>query len=635
MSNILFANEEIQGELDEQQLAAVQAPIGNICVNAVAGSGKTRVLTYRVSNLIENGVSEDEIMLLTFTNKAAKEMVARVKEVLNREKVTLTYGTFHSVACSFLREYASLFGMSSSFGVISPGEQAAFMQNLRDEHINIYFNGEQSSLPNGYILSEVYSGAINKDIPFYKYMEESYSRQISEVARENVIDFFEKYEQYKEEHNKVDYDDMLLKVIDLFTFFPKVKKELAMRYKHILVDEYQDINWMQHTILKELNEHNGLFAIGDKAQCIYQFRGSRPEYIENFGKDYTDAQILSLNYNYRSSKAILNFAQCSINHNDFGVTLRSTFENNEPVRVMECSNEEAELEQIINDIQTKHIKELGKVAILVRTGKQQNYVLNALKTHKISTFVQKENLKELPYIKSLLAFMYLCEAPEEPVNYKEALIAFKGIGEKTSEDIVLQLRNNKCNIERVKSKYELVNAACVSLSKIALPAKNYIKQNGNPMPLPTMIKLILDSFYGATLSENKVKFIYFIRKCAITYKNVSEFDDGIRNGDVSVNVKNPSVTVMTMHSSKGLEWEYVYLPFVTNNTFPSVPYWEVKNNSDNVKNERNLFYVAATRAKESLTMTYSTESKSPKYPAGASLFITEMVKSYYKLIKKG
>ena len=631
--NRLIIPDSLKELIDVEQQKAVSAPISDICVTAVAGSGKTRVLTCRTATLIYNGEMEDSIILVTFTNKAANEIIRRVGELLPSYQNELLYGTFHSICCHFLRKYCDKLGLKENFGIVSPQEQVALMQNFRNEHIHIYFNDDESKLPSGAILSEIYSGAINKNITFNDYIRKDYANKIPVESIENIIDFFESYEKYKEVNNKLDYDGMLLCFYDLLYYYPEIKEEINSQYKHILVDEYQDINWLQHDILKLLNANSSIFAIGDAAQCIYQFRGSEPKYITDFKNTYPNASLFTLSKNYRSCHSILKLAENSINHNEFNIVINSVFKNNYLPEVYSLPTPEAEAEFIVSHILENYRDELNNVAILVRTSRQQKLIIDTFKAHNVNLHMSKDDISEYKCIKRLIPLMIFCENTNDSLAFKDALLSFNGVGEKLATEAVMQYKTNGNNISKIKVKQEALKNALARLSKLeGKVSKEGVESRLERRPA-SLISLIMETFLKSELSAKEIKVISALKHYIENYKSTIAVYDAIKKGDINIFAQNNSVSVLTMHSAKGLEWEYVYIPFITNNVFPKCPYWELDKNTDNIKSERNLFYVALTRAKERLFITYSTESANPKYHAGPSLFIKELDKKLYKAPK--
>ena len=613
----------IAAQLDTQQKKAVFAETnGNYCVQAVAGSGKTRVLAYRIATLISRGVEPQNILLLSFTTKAANEIERRIKSIAGKDQQGMLCGTFHSVACYFLRKSSTWLGLSPHFNIITPSQQINVMQKLRDEHINTYFKGDDSLLPGGNVLVEIFSGAINKNTTFYKYITDNYSDIIQPKVIDNVIDFFEQYEKYKDENNYIDYDGMLLKFYDLLYFCPNILLKITKQYRYIAVDEYQDINWIQHEILKLLNRNQCLFVIGDTAQCIYQFRGSNPRYICEFADDFPNSTILSLPFNYRSSENILRFAQYSINNNNYNIKLRSTFDNNIPVSVVNCKTEDEELSYIINDIRKNAFSEKqDDIAILTRTTAQLHKIKKALKKLSMNVSYDAEKLADQPIVQRLIKYLRYCENPYDPLNNKEALLTFIGVGDKTASIILPQLLKSNYNYSMVSVKGESAKVALKELYDLRIERDSLLNLNELPS-VYQYISIINKCILKREMNFSQEKIIELISYKGKSYRSITHFIDMIYNEPAVFFKKKQEIAVMTIHAAKGLEWSRVYLPFLSSDRFPLK-----SNENSNIQEERNIFYVAVTRAKEKLTITYSRERQ--HYKAQKSQFIKEIPSSLY------
>lgn len=618
--------DNIKKELDEQQLAAVEAPFGNTCVFAIAGSGKTRTLTYRVANLIDNGVPESEIMLLTFTNKAADEMTERICKVLGKKKLNLTSGTFHSVASGLLRKYAKEIDISPKFKIATPGIQFAFIEKCRLEYLENYMSGfNNDEFPSVNVIADIYSGAINHNKTFRDYMKEFYSYYRNETP-DGIILILKDYVKRKEKENMLDFDDLLLNFMDLLSV-DKVRKEINQSFKYIFVDEYQDINWMQYEILEKLNTNN-MFVIGDAKQCIYQFRGSRPEYIDRFKNTHEDVASYSLTYNYRSTPEILKFAEEAIFYND--PQNRVIMETKNPKGSMPFifghDDEIKEVEKIAEIIKENHM-DLEETAILVRRGAQVNMVERIIRKAKIPcNIVGSVSMYDMEHIQDLIAFLQLIDDKTNEAAFARVAGIFRGVGAKTSAEIYDRLKDANFDYlttaKRLKgTQQNVVN----TLAKIVL---------NDYSDISSMLQYVINIFYGNYAKNRFPDFPERMEDIRYFFRLTSEYDD-LTNflDDVATKKKQERkqdrkcLTIITMHKAKGLEWDNVFIPFVDKNEWPRCRDKEYLFNNENIKNERNLFYVAVTRAKKHLYISYSlfyTEK-----PAGASLFLEEIDEDAY------
>lgn len=625
----IIANEIIRKELDDQQIKAVEAPLCNACVFAIAGSGKTRVLTYRVANLIDNNIPESEMMLLTFTNKAADEMTDRIKKILNKNKLNLTSGTFHSVASSFLREYSKEIGYPKNFKIITPGTQRMLIESCRNEYLEKYMNGfNNSEFPSKAVIADIYSGAINHNKTFREYIQEFYSYYGNDTP-DGIILILKDYVQRKEEEHLMDFDDLLLNFMDLLKI-ESVRNKINKKFKYIFVDEYQDINWMQYEILESLNKNNTMFVIGDSKQCIYQFRGSRSEYIDIFKNTHENVKSYSLTYNYRSSPEILKLAEDTIQNNDYQnrVSIETKNESTRLPFIFGCNDETKESDKIANFIKTENLK-YSDTAILVRRGTQIAIIEQSLKKAGIPyNLIGSVSMFESEHIQDIIAFLQLIDDKTNEAAFLRVSRLFSGIGPVTADEMYKTCKKNKFD-------YNISSLVLKGKAKYALDIMNRII-SFSYKDISHMIQYIINTFYGQYIEfkypdyeERKEDIIYLMLQ-AKEYENVNNFLDDviISKKEESRKNKNTScVTVITMHKAKGLEWDNVFIPFVDKGEYPRCKDKEFLQNSENVKNERNLFYVAITRAKKILYVSYSLFYTDK--PAGPSPFLEELDEDNY------
>lgn len=619
---VIHCSESIKKELDEQQLAAVEAPIGNTCVFAVAGSGKTRTLTYRVANLIDNGIPEDEILLLTFTNKAADEMEKRICDVLIKKRLNLTSGTFHSVASRILRKYAKEIGYTNKFKIITPGIQRSLIDACRTEYLESYmagFNNEEFPAKN--VIADIYSGAINHNLSFREYINEFYPYFRGEMP-DGIILILKDYVKRKDKEGLMDFDDLLLNFMDLLSL-DGPRKDITQKYRYIFVDEYQDINWIQYQILEKLNTYDNMFVIGDAKQCIYQFRGSKPEYIDMFMSTHNDVNPFSLTYNYRSSPEILKVAEEVIFYNDpHNRVIMNT--KNPPAGlpfIFGCDDEKQEVQKIAEFIR-KHNMDLKETAILVRRGAQISIVEKTMKRAGIPyNLVGSVSMYETEHIQDIIAFLQLINSRDNEAAFLRVVSLFRGIGPKISSEMYHNLESTKFDyITAAKISSGLQNQVLAMLSKIIYNSYKDIS---------VMIQAIMNSFYMNYAKnrypdfQDRMEDIRYLVATSKEYEDLTDFLDDVSTMKKQERTKGGDcLTIITMHKSKGLEWDNVFIPFIDKKEWPRCRDKEYLLNNNNIKNERNLFYVAVTRARKKLYLSYSlyyTEK-----PAGPSPFLEEI-----------
>ncbi len=619
--NQLICKPNLEKDLDPEQLKAVNAPLTNTCVFAVAGSGKTRVLTYRVANLIDNGIPEENMILLTFTNKAANEMVDRIKKLLNKTKLKLTAGTFHSIASMFLRKYAEKIGYSKNFNILDDKAQKRLIKACRDEYVKNY-KVKDTEFPSFSVLTEIYSGSINHNISFVEYLK-MYYPYFRGVTIDGILLIFEDYVARKNETNCMDFDDLLLNFYDLLQE-KDIRAEINDYFKYIFVDEYQDINWIQYEILELLNANDNMFVIGDSNQCIYQFRGSNDKYIDLFEKTHENVNRFHLTYNYRSSPEILKLAQCSIDNNNlkYPTLLNTKNESGEKPFVFGTELKEDQLKLMAEDIIQNHRDELSEVAILVRKGAEVEKIKETLTAEGLPVRIKGGNsllkTKHFNDIYNILAFF---TNPANEVACKHTLSLF-GIYNNKIQEIYENLRVNKFNLNSFSLKLSPSISATIELIKDI-----YNQPYSNVSDKIEQIRTSFYERYAQLNYTNMDKVDEDLDELVLTskrFKNLSQFIDfyvleRVKEKEI---IKKDSVTIITMHKAKGLEWKYVYIPNLNKTEFPRSREADINDNTDQVQNERKLFYVAVTRAKNELVLSYSMEEDKRKL--GPSVFLEEL-----------
>ena len=309
--------ETLLSQLDDDQRAAVTAPLSNILCVANAGSGKTRVLTYRIAYWIMEGVPQDSFLMLTFTNKAAAEMMERIRKLINSEEIYLTGGTFHSIACRLLRKWGPVVDVDSNFIILSEKDAADLMGVCREKFCAAHEFARDEFAAHKVNIMALYSYARNCCLSLAE------ANTIRNMVPDELLELVEQelipdYEECKRKRKGLDFDDLLVKFNELLDA-PQASRWFHSHFPHVFVDEYQDINQLQDNIIHKLVKGvNRLTAVGDEAQCIYGFRGSNVEFIRNFTTDYPDAAVYSIRNNYRSLESVVDLALQVINDGEYG-----------------------------------------------------------------------------------------------------------------------------------------------------------------------------------------------------------------------------------------------------------------------------------------------------------------------------
>ena len=644
-------------ELNKSQREAVEAIHGPMMVIAGAGSGKTRVLTYRIAYMLEQGVDPFNIMSLTFTNKAAKEMSERIGKIVgSSEGKNITMGTFHSVFSRILRYNADRLGYPTNFTIYDTQDSKSLLKDIVKElnlDDKIYkpgmVLGRISSAKNSLISADAY--ALNTDI----INEDNQSRR-PELAR-----IYKTYTTRCFKAGAMDFDDLLFQTNVLLRDFPDVLHYYQQKFKYILVDEYQDTNYAQYLIVKKLAAvFENICVVGDDAQSIYSFRGANIQNILNFRKDYPDFKLFKLEQNYRSTKNIVEAANSIIAKNQDQIKKNVWTENSEGakigvIRTLTDNEEGKVITSKIFDIKQSTNSSFNDFAILYRTNKQSRSFEEALRKlgipYKIYGGLSFYQRKE---IKDLLAYFRLTTNPRDEEALKRVInYPKRGIGKTSIENIIIAANNYGTSIWDVITNMTQYPVALNAGTKSKL------------YEFTTMIKSFsaqLDSMNAYEMAQNIAKSSGILKELysekdkgpedVERYQNIEELLAGIKEFTISqqedadqslsefmIDValltdaddekgdEKNHITLMTIHSSKGLEFPHVFLVGLEENLFPSQM---ALNSRTELEEERRLFYVAVTRAKDTCTLSYATSRFiwGNLVSSEASRFIEEIVQKF-------
>ncbi len=588
-------------KLNENQLEAVKHIDGPCLVIAGAGSGKTKVLTTRIAYLIDNNIDSYNILAITFTNKAAREMRERLN-ILEPSHHAFV-GTFHSFGIRIIRENAHLLDLNNNFTIVDSDDVLSIIRKLLKD--------------SGYDPKEYSPSYIRNRISFIK----------NELLTDNEIDTFfntpaeivakEIYYKYQEKlriNNSVDFDDLLLLPVKLFRQHKDILNAYQERYKYILIDEYQDTNEVQYKLSKLLaSKYKNIFVVGDSNQAIYAFRGSNYKNILNFEKDYQDAKVITLNQNYRSTQTILNAANCVIKNNkkrkdfdlfsDLGKGLNITY--------MRAYDEKHEVKQVIDKI--KELKKDGysykDIAVLYRTNGQARVVEEQFLALNIPyKVVGSYYFYQRKEIKDLIAYLRLILNHDDEVSLRRVInVPKRKIGAKTIENL-----EKKALVEHT-SMFEAIDSGKEKeFKEIILNITNKAQE----LSLTELIDLILEQtgmlkeLESNPTLENELRIENLMEFKSITSSfeertgnvNLGDFLEEISLiADISEHkISDDEVTLMTIHSAKGLEFEVVFLIGMEENIFPHA---NSLMESDGLEEERRLCYVGITRAKQKLFLS--------------------------------
>lgn len=592
---------------------------GRCLVLAGAGSGKTRTVTYRTAYLLDQGVKPSEILLVTFTNKAADEMVERVRQLTDLRRDLPWAGTFHSIAYKILREYGNKLGYEDNFTVLDSSDSEKLIKRVLDQ-LNI--DQGKDSFPKASTIQSIISFARNSKDTIENVMDLKYQKYLDHV--DTIEHLAEEYSQRKQKANAMDFDDLLVNLSRLLKNNEDLKKKFSKQFKYVLADEYQDTNQLQDEILKLFSEHHGnLLVVGDDAQSIYSFRAADISNILEFEDEFENTKIFKLETNYRSTPKILELANETIknNTNQHEKELTSTKETTSEPKIEELSNRRREAEYIADEMERLESNGVGysEMASLFRASHHSQALEMELNQRGIPyEFRGGMRFFERAHIKDTLAYLRALVNPKDTTAWDRVLTQHTGIGPKTSAKIInrIQSLDTLSKLEDVKSglnsrAQEGWNSFFSIWSEIAAD-----KEEG-PAEL---IKALKDSRYKNILKqeyENHKERLKDIKQLASTAFSIVDSDDSPQEqlqqflAEASLQQKyeadesEDKAVLSTIHQAKGLEWSSVFIMNLAKRQFPNE---RALDKPSGLEEERRLFYVALTRAKEHLYLTYPLSS---------------------------
>lgn len=634
---------EYKNNLNLQQLAATVITKGPMLVIAGAGSGKTRVIIHRLAFLIENGTDASEILLLTFTRKAAKEMITRAEELLNMNVASqLKGGTFHAFANYALRKYSNLVGLSPNFTIIDASDAEDTVDLIKTE---LQLGKSGKAFPKKERIYELISSARNRNKTLTEVIETEftglteYIKDIELIARG--------YTRYKEICRILDYDDLMEILRDKLRDNLIFRNYLQLEFSYIMVDEFQDTNLLQKEIVDFLAErHKNIMVVGDDSQSIYSFRGANYENILLFPETYPDCNIVKLEQNYRSNQTLLDFTNQIINNARIGYRKKLYSDNRnyfKPI-VKKFYNEIEEAEFIVNHILELREKgiELKNIAVLNRAAWHWRHVeIELIKKGIPYVTVGGLAFHERKHIKDFISFLRIILNPFDAVAWHRILKLIPGVGKVSANQMIADIRQNhgKLNIEIYRKRKNAAEIA--ELSKMLVHAESETLSMAGK--LETVCQYYLPILKSTETDFNiRVLDIQVFIEMASKYENLTKLLSEFTLEPPTTWFANKSrplideseekpLTLSTVHSAKGLEWYCVFIPHALDGLFPSV---RAIKNLEEIEEERRLFYVASSRAKEELFITMpsfvQTYNAFLSYP---SRFIVEIEKTKYDYLQ--
>ncbi len=605
--------------LNPEQKRAVEEIEGPSIIIAGAGSGKTRVLTYKIAHLIESGINPFEILALTFTNKAAKEMKERITELSKGGMEKIWMGTFHSIFSRLLRIEAEYIGFTRNYSIYDSDESVNQVKQLMlsnsmpiDNPTPKSIHSFISNLKNKLILPLEFSGMAKT--PFDRKVEIIYDQYQKTLLKNNAMDF----------------DDLLIKPIELFKRYPEILEKYQERFKFILVDEYQDTNKAQYMIVKMLSEkYRNISIVGDDAQSIYKWRGAEIQNIFDFQEDYKDCKIFKLEQNYRSTQNILTLAGCVIKRNKKQIEKNLWTENSEgeKVHLIETMTDRDEsvliCRYIFDEMQRKKLN-FRDFVILYRTNAQSRTLEDGLRQNNIPyMIVGGIRFYQRKEIKDILSYLKLIINPQDNESIIRVLNLKPGIGKTTIDKIIAIAESNQLQIFDVLKKINETNEFSTRVRTLLTEILSYILKYQylkEEMSLSELAGGVLDEMgiLRTLRLENTIEAEERINNIQELISAISEYSDTSDDATLenflqqvslvadidSIDNQKNAVTLMTIHSSKGLEFPVVFVTGLEEGLFPvsgALMYEE------ELEEERRLFYVAVTRAMEKLYLSYANQ----------------------------
>src|ERR1700731_3839516 len=608
-------------ELNEQQFAAVTAQPGPQLIIAGAGSGKTRTLTYRVAYLLENGVDARNILLLTFTNKAARQMLDRVSNLLPVDAAGIWGGTFHSIGNRMLRRHGSALGYSSGFTIMDREDQKDLIATVV---ASSGIDPKEMRFPKADVLADIFSFVVNTERPMEELLAEKFPYFLPLL--EQIKEVQGRYERKKKATNSLDFDDLLEKTLRMLLEHEHLARFYRPQFQFLLVDEYQDTNKIQADFIDLLaHDHRNVMVVGDDAQSIYSWRGANFQNILEFPKRYPDAKVFKIEMNYRSVPEVLEVANAAIaaNVDQFQKNLQPTRESAAAKPAVVALNDGSEQAQFIAqrilELRDEDV-DLNEIAVLYRAHYHALELQLELSRRGIPYQITSGiRFFEQAHIKDVISFIRFVANPRDEVAFKRMVKLLPGIGNRSAENLWNAWDKSSNERGEITSWSERLLAMSVSAKSKKHWAQlthtlDEIAPGGQPNPPSEMINSVVEAIYD---DYAKVNFTnYELRREDLNqlaafsqqFKDVNEFLSQlalISNVDAEAAPNQTgdkeAVNLSTVHQAKGLEFHTVFVIWLTDGMFPSS---RSLDDRKDLEEERRLFYVAITRAKDELYLTY-------------------------------
>ncbi len=636
---------DYRNSLNPSQFLAATTLKGAILVIAGAGSGKTRTITYRLSYMIESGIPPESILLLTFTRKAAHEMVKRSSQLLQNKLVDrVMRGTYHAFSNHILRKYANLIGISANFTIVDTIDSQDIIDLIRNE---LNFVKKSRAFPRKSRVQKIISKSRNCNLSIKTILEREYTALLE--FEQELVSIANVYQKYKRGNQILDYDDLMEVLRDALRDNLQFRRKVQRDYQYLMVDEFQDTNVVQKEIVDLIaKKSRNVMVVGDDAQSIYAFRGANFENILTFPAVYPKCKVIKLEQNYRSNQDILNFTNNIVQNAKIGYhkTLFSDNANQWKPIISKFYDQEEEADFVADKIMELREKDipLNQIAVLYRNTFHGNFIQAALLQRNIP-YVVVGGIKfvERRHVKDIIAYLRLVLNPLDAVSWNRILKLIPGVGKVTASKIVNEIAKNKGKFDFSNFEKRKYGSALGKLQEALTKASN------PNIPIANKVE-IMRKYYTPLLKdkeddyETRLKDVEVLYTLACRYENLekflsdfaldppsSKFQDQVR--PLIDESEDKPVTLSTIHSAKGLEWYTVFVPHLIDGVFPSS---RSLINIDDMEEERRLFYVACSRAKEQLYLTLPSYVYSwDQTYTMPSRFLIEVEKEWYRLEEEG
>jgi DNA helicase-2/ATP-dependent DNA helicase PcrA len=642
-----------EDQLNHEQLEVVMASDGPMLVIAGAGSGKTRTLTYRVSRLIEDGVDPSDILLVTFTNKSAREMLSRVEQLVTIDTRRISGGTFHSIGNRLLRRYAEPLGYRSNFTILDDEDSKEMMESAIS---SAGIKTLDKRFPKGDVLIDIYSFLINTRTPLELHLEQNYPHFM--LYTQEMVDVFRRYKERKRDANAMDFDDLLVLWKVLLDDHEAVSEALKRRYRHILVDEYQDTNKLQADIIDAMaSVKRNVMVVGDDAQSIYSFRGASFENILTFPLRFPEAAIYKLETNYRSTRQILTLANASIAQNRFQFrkelqAVRGDGPDPAVVGVDDVYEQANFIAQRILELRDEG-EHLDDIAVLYRSH-YQSLELQMELSRRLIPYEIRSGVRffEQAHIKDVLAYLKIVTNARDELSWKRTLKLYPKVGEKTAAEVWARISEAVNPLEKFLRGLDVSGRGVAASMKSLRSVLSLLDGEGMKHNPSESIRIVVERGYADYArakfpnAQARLDDLEQLSQYALRYEDVNQFLDEIALSNplagedvATVGPEDEKIVLTSVHQAKGLEWRVVFVMWLADGRFPSqralrVPGGIIRIEPSRVpealpllegavedapvideagtrelvipgeEEERRLFYVAVTRAMQELYLVF-------------------------------